>query len=211
MPASGMRTVTFCVRSRAVEAYPSGDMRLRALLQLNAVILHEGAGNIDDAHGPRQSAVIPPIGHHGGDEFLRALVVYFDHDDVALGVHVVGNFELERREAALVLADFFAVDEDHGAIVGGAEPDEDAVSRRRRAIEFALVPDGAFVEHEVGALRVPVARDLKAVGGIEVVFDQVALGFWLLIGAETAVGLRLVAIVVVAGFVRIDDRRATSR
>jgi hypothetical protein len=97
------------------------------------------------------------------------------------------------------------VDEDHGAIVGRAEPDEDPMSQRRRAIEFALIPDRAFVEHEVRALRIPVARDLKALGGIEIVFDQLALGFWLLVGAETTVGLRLIAVVVIAGFVRIDD------
>ena len=190
---------------RAIQADPAGDARLRALFELNAVVLHEGAGHVDDADGAGEAAVIPPVGHDGGDVFLAALVVHFDDDDVALGAHVVGDFELEGREAALVLADFLAVDEDHGAIVGGAEPDEDAVAGGRRAIEFALVPDGAFVEHEVGALRVPIARDLEAGGGIEVVFDEVALGLRLLVGAEAAIGLRFVAIVEVAGFVGVDD------
>src|ERR1019366_8921267 len=98
-----------------------------------------------------------------------------------------------------------AVQKDDGAIVGRAEPDEDAVARFRREIEIAFVPDSAFVEHELGALGVPIARDLKAVGRIEIVFDQVALGLRLLVGAETAVGLGLIAIVVVTRFVGIDN------
>ena len=55
------------------------------------------------------------------------------------------------------------------------------------------------------ALGVPIAGDLKAVGGIEIVFEEVVQGSRFLVGAETAIGLRLVAIVVIAGFVRIDN------
>ena len=180
-------------------------MRLRTLLQLDAVILHEGAGHVEDADGAGESAVVPPIGHHGGDELLPALIVYLDHDHVALVVNVGGDFELEGCEAARVLAHLDAVDEDHGAVVGRAEPDEDAVSGRRGTIEFAFVPDRAFVEHQVGALRVPIAGNLQAVGGIEIVFHEVALGFRFLVGAEPAIGLRLVAIVEISGFVGIDN------
>src|ERR1035441_8532796 len=190
---------------RAIEADPSGDARLRALLQLDAVILHEGGRHVNDADGGGEPAVVPPIGHDGGDEFLLALVVHLDDEDVALLADLAGDFELEGREAAFVLADLDAVEEDHGAIIGRAEPDEDAVSGLDGAIEIALIPDGAFVEYEVGALRVPIAGDLQAVGGIEIVFDEVARGFRFQIGAETAIGLRLVAIVVIAGFVRIDN------
>jgi len=68
-----------------------------------------------------------------------------------------------------------------------------------------LVPDRAFVEHEFGALRVPIAGDLKKAGGGEIVFDKVALGLRLRVGAVSAVGLRLVAIVVITRFVRIDN------
>jgi hypothetical protein len=59
-----------------------------------------------------------------------------------------------------VFADFGAVQVDYGAIVGGAEPQKDAVSGSDGVIEIAFVPDGAFVEHEVGALGVPIAGDL---------------------------------------------------
>ena len=56
-----------------------------------------------------------------------------------------GDFELEGREAAFVLAELGAVQEDDGAIVGGAEPEKDAVAGSDGAIEIAFVPDGAFV------------------------------------------------------------------
>src|ERR1019366_1903426 len=117
--------------------------------------------------GASEPAVVPPIGHDGGDEVLLALVVHLDHENVALLADVGGDFELEGREAAPGLAGLDAVEEDNAAIVRGAEPDEDAMSRGDRAIEIAFVPDRTFVEHKVGALRVPIARDLKAVGGIE--------------------------------------------
>src|ERR1019366_7814510 len=176
---------------RAVQADPAGDARLRALLQLDTVILHEGTGHVDDADRARQSAVVPPIGHHGRDIVVLALVVYLHDKYVTLIEDLAGNLELEGRETALVLAHLDAVEEDHGAVVGRAKPDKDAVTRLDGEIEITLIPDRAFVEHELGALGVPVARDLEAVGRFEIVFDQVALGLRLLIGAETPVGLRL--------------------
>ena len=97
---------------------------------------------------------------HDIDEVLLALVVHLDDDHVPLLPDFTGDFELEGREAALVFTDLRAVQVDHSAIVGGAEPEKDAMPGSDGAIEIAFVPDRSFVEHEVGALRVPIAGNL---------------------------------------------------
>ena len=98
----------------------------------------------------------------------------------------------------------FCVDPDEGAVVGGADVEEGAGVGLGGVLEVALVPDGAFVVEEVGALGVPVAGDFEGAGVGEVVVLGVAVGVK---GGvhEEAVFAEVLVEVVEAGGVLVDD------
>jgi hypothetical protein len=73
-----------------------------------------------------------------------------------------------------MLADLFAVHADRRAIIGGAEIREHPRVLAHFVGERFLVPDRSFVEHQIFALRVPIARNVQRSRGIEVVFDEIA-------------------------------------
>ena len=118
-----------------------------------------------------------------------------------------GDFELEGREAAFMLAEFLTVQKDDRLVVGGAEPEEQAAAGRFRVVEFAFIPDGSFVPEELRLLGVPVARHLERSGvWHKGKFQAVALVGRDAVGAETAARNGIQMEVVVTGFVGIDDR-----
>ena len=155
-------------------------------------------------HVACEPAVVPPIGHHGGDEFLLALIVHLDDDDVAVvtNLPVISNWKGVKPPD--VLADLDAVEEDHGAVVRRAEPDEDPMAGGVAQSKSRLY-QRCLRRGEARAAVYSSRPGPEAVGGIEIVLDQIALGLRFFVGAETAIGLGLVAIVEVAGFVGIDD------
>ena len=71
--------------------------------------------------------------------------------------------------------------------------------------EGFLVPDSTFVKQQTVLLSVPIPRHVQGCGGVEVIFDQITLSLRPGI-FEIAVGAGLIAIVKVAGFIRIDNR-----
>src|SRR5262249_37215166 len=71
-------------------------------------------------------------------------------------------------------------------------------------IKRFLVPDGTFVKKQTIVLSVPVARHLEGSGSVKVVLNQIALSLGLGV-FEIAVGAWLITIVVVSGFIGIDD------
>ncbi len=119
---------------------------------------------------------------------------------------VAGDFELKGGKTAFMLAEFLAIEEDDGLIIGGAEPEEQAAAGLLRVIEFALIPDGSFVPEEFRLLGVPVTGHLEYRGvRHEGEFQAIALVGGDAVGAEPAAWNGMQMEVVVAGFVGIDD------
>ncbi len=161
-------------------------------------------GNFDEGDVAGEAAVVPPVGLQGGDAVGDAGVVDGEDDEVFAVLEDAGDLAVEGSEAAFVLADFFGVDPDEGAVVGGAEVEEGAGVGLGGVLEVLLVPDGAFVVEEVRALGVPVAGDLEGGGVGEVVVLRMAVGVE---GGvhEEAVFAEILVEVVEAGGVLVDD------
>ncbi len=160
--------------------------------------------DFDEGDVAREAAVVPPVGLEGGDAVGDAGVVDGEDDEVFAVLEDAGDVAVEGSEAALVLADLFGVDPDEGAVVGGAEVEEGAGAGFGGVLEVALIPDGAFVVEEFGALGVPVAGNLEGGGVGEVVVLGMTVGVE---GGvhEEAVFAEILVEVVEAGGVLVDD------
>ena len=172
--------------------------------EVQVVVVDELRGDLDEGDVAGEAAVVPPIGLEGGDAVGDAGVVDGEDDEVVAVLEDAGEFAVERGEAALVLADFLGVDPDESAVVGGADVEEGAGAGFGGVLEVALVPDGAFVIEELGALGVPVAGDLECGGFGEVVVLRVAVGVEGGVHEEAVFAENLVE-VVEAGGVLVDD------
>jgi hypothetical protein len=73
------------------------------------------------------------------------LIVDGDYDEVVAVLHDPGDFAVEGRVAAFVVAGELAVDEDGRGVVDGAEVDEEVGVRFGVDREVALIPEQAFV------------------------------------------------------------------
>jgi len=142
--------------------------------QLELVVADEGLGCRGDIYVAGDAPVVPPVGVDGGDLVGVTGVVGFYDEGVVAFPELVGDLELEWREAALVCAELFAVEIDMRLVVDGAEVKEVALMGVFRQLEDAAVPDGTFVIQEFVVLGVPVARDLECRAAIEIVFDELA-------------------------------------
>jgi hypothetical protein len=56
------------------------------------------------------------------------------------------------------------------------------------------VPNGTFIEEQIGSLRIPIAGNIQNSGGIEIVFDKVAGSFWFCILIEAHANSRFVRV-----------------
>ena len=80
-----------------------------------------------------------------------------------------GHFAVERRIAALVIADPFLVDPDVRTVIGRADMEEGARAGFGLGVEVALIPDHALVVEELRHLRVPVAGHFERRSGRKIV------------------------------------------
>src|ERR1035441_5541826 len=87
----------------------------------------------------------------------------------------LGDFAIERCEAAFVLADQGSVDRKDGFVVCRADMKKDTVMLARLVVEIPLIPDHPFVIEERIALRVPVARHSKRGRFAEIVLHQLVV------------------------------------
>src|ERR1035437_4150781 len=126
------------------------------------------------------------------------------HYGIAFLARLAGDLEGERRESARVRAELFAVQVHEGLVVRGAEIEVETRAGLALEVESLSVPDGAFVEEETFALRVPIARYVELSRSVEVVLDEIALVLWLGV-EEIAVLGGLQAEIVVPVLVRIHD------
>src|ERR1700690_1350264 len=84
---------------------------------------------------------------------------------------------------------------------------EQSFLRLLGVIEGTLVPETSFIKQERLALRVPVARDAKLAGSVEVIFHQLRSGLRFVILIESAIARqRLCAIVQRSNVVRVHNR-----
>ena len=136
---------------------------------MEAVVVDELGGEFDEGDVAGEAAVVPPVGLEGGNAVGDASVVDGEDDEVFSVFEDAGEFTVEGGVAALVLADFFGVDPDEGAVVGCADVEEGSGVGFGGVFEVLLVPNGAFVIEELRALGVPVAGNLESAGVGEVV------------------------------------------
>ena len=71
------------------------------------------------------------------------------------------DLDVERRETTFVLANQLTVQKHSRLTVHRTEMDEGAAARLGDVIKPLSVPNGTFVEKELGALTVPIAGHLK--------------------------------------------------
>ena len=161
--------------------------------------------DFDERDVAREPAVVPPIGLECWDAVGDAGVVDGENNEVFSVFEDAGDVAVEGSEAAFVLAGFFGVDPDEGAVVGGAEVEEGACVGLGGVLEVALVPDGAFVVEEVGALGVPVTGDFEGAGVGEVVVLGVAVGVEGGVHEEAVFAEVLVEVIEAGGVLVHDD------
>ena len=146
--------------------------------------------NAHQQHIPGNAPVVPPVIVEGRDLRHSAGIVYPDHEAVFPFLELLRNFEAERRETALVLPEDYIVQPHHALIVNSAEVDESAVSGNFVKINLPPVPYAAFVVVEPLGQGVPIARNLKRRGHVEVVFDEFCfVSVEMPIGEKALVGL----------------------
>jgi len=120
--------------------------------EVQVVVVDELCGDFDERDISGKAAVVPPVGLQGGDTVGDAGVVDGEDDEVFAVFEDAGDLAVEGSEAALVLADFFRINPDEDAVVGGAEVEERADLRLRGVLETLFIPDGAFVVEKLGTL-----------------------------------------------------------
>ena len=136
---------------------------------MNIVVVDEGGGNSDERDIAGEAAVVEPVIANGGDAVDQAGGVDGDDDEVGAGVEDGGDFAVERREAAFVIADPFLIDPNMGAVVGCTDVEERAGARFGLRVEVSLIPDDALVVEQLRELGVPVAGNFERGRGREVV------------------------------------------
>ena len=141
--------------------------------EVDVVVVNELRGEGDERDVTREAAVVEPIVEKRGNIVLVARRIDGDDDEVGTAVSGCGDLAIERRKAALVLADALAVDPHDRAIVGGADVQEGALTGLRAELEVTLIPDHTFKAEERGVLRVPVTRDPERGRCAEVVLGVV--------------------------------------
>ncbi len=94
--------------------------------EVEVIVVDELLREFDEGDVAGEAAVVPPVGLQGGDAVGDAGVVDGEDDEVFAVLEDAGDLAVEGSEAAFVLADFFGVDPDEGAVVGGAEVEEGA-------------------------------------------------------------------------------------
>ncbi len=134
---------------------------LASALQLEGLVVDVGVRHFDEGDGPRDAAVVPPVHAQRGDAVDGAGVVDGGHDEVVAVFHDAGDVTVEGGEAAFVIADVLAVDEDGGRIIGGAEVNEDVRVRLWLVREIPFVPEQALVIEERIFLGVPIPGDVQ--------------------------------------------------
>ncbi len=92
--------------------------------EVKVVVVDELRWDFDEGDVASEASVVPPVGLERGDAVGDAGVVDGDDDEVFSVFKDAGDVAVEGCEAALVFADFFGVDPDEGAVVGGAEVEE---------------------------------------------------------------------------------------
>src|ERR1700679_1117107 len=118
---------------------------------MEIVVVDELLRDGDEGDIAGEAAVVPPVGLKSGDAVGDAGVVYGDDDEVFAGGDDAGDVAVEGSEATFMLADFFGVDPDEGAVVGGADVEEGAGVGLRGEVEVFLIPDDSLVVEEVGS------------------------------------------------------------
>src|SRR5258708_18155807 len=104
-----------------------------------------------------------------------------------------------------MLVDFTYIQVDICHVIGCSEISEQTSAILLLIVERFLVPDRALVEEQSLILRVPVARHIKLLGSVKIIFDQIPGAFMLRV-FEITVGARLIAVVVIARLVLAYDR-----
>ena len=132
-------------------------LELRAMGEVDVVVVDEGLGNSDEGDVASDTAVVEPVDANRRNAVDQAGGV--DRDDYEVGARMKhsGGFTVERRKAPLVVADAFLVDPYMRTVVGRADMEEGAGSGAGLEIEVALIPDHALVVEELGYLGIPVA------------------------------------------------------
>jgi hypothetical protein len=121
-----------------------------AVGKMDVVVVDEGSGHGDEGDVAGKAAVVEPVDTDRGYAIYKASGVDGDDDEVRAGMEHCGNFAIERRVAALVVADALLVDPDVRAVVGRADVEEGAGAGFGLGVEVPLVPENAFVVEELG-------------------------------------------------------------
>ena len=173
--------------------------------QLQRVVLHIGGRNIDEQHVARDAAIVPPVEDLRGHILGVALVVDLHDDEVLAILQLIGDIEVERCEAADVVAHMFAVHIDVRIVVHCSEIQQRAARWVGGwPLELLVEPHRSLIEEQAFVACVPVGRNGHLLGLVEVVFDEVFRLLRLLVAEESpARGVH--AIVVVAFLLHIDD------
>jgi hypothetical protein len=173
-------------------------------VEVKFVVVDEFLRDIDERYVAGETAVVPPVGLQGWDAVGYAGIVDRENDEVFAFLEDVSDLAVEGGEAALVFTDFFSINPDEGAVVGGAEVEKGAGVALGEVLKVALIPDGALVVEEVGTLGVPIAGNLECRGVGEVVVLRMAEGVEGSVHEE-AVSAKLLMKGVKTGAVLIDD------
>jgi hypothetical protein len=80
------------------------------------------------------------------------------------------DFAIERRVAALVVANAALVDPNVRTVVGCSDMEKCTRVRPGRRVEIALIPDHPFVVEQLRHLRIPVARNSQRGSSRKIVF-----------------------------------------
>ena len=121
-----MVTVTVVPAGCAFDVDVAFDERVVGAAEVEVVVVDELGGDFDEGDVAGEAAVVPPVGLEGGDAVGDAGVVDGEDDEVLAVFEDAGDVAVKGGEAAFVLADFFGVDPDEGAVVGGADVEEGA-------------------------------------------------------------------------------------
>ena len=140
--SSGMADGDFGSGGCAFDVDVAFDEGVIGAAEVEVVVVDVLGGDFDEGDVAVEAAVVPPIGLEGGDAVGDAGVVDGEDDEVFAVFEDAGDVAVEGGEAAFMLADFFGVDPDEGAVVGGAEVEEGAGVGFGGVLEVLLVPDG---------------------------------------------------------------------
>src|SRR5215471_90664 len=114
---------------------------MRALLQLNKIILDISIGHLDKTNVPSDATVIPPVCIDRWHCFAETFVVYFDDQKVIFVFNEFGYFEIKGCEAAFMTTELLPVQVNIGNVIRRSKINEQASILFLLVVERFLVPD----------------------------------------------------------------------